>query len=115
MAIGSCATTQNAGNSIDWVGTYTGRIPSASGPGIDVEIILFPNETISITYMYVNREGFITGVHPFRWDKTGNKIISELDDYPRYYMVGKDYLLQLDMEGNIITGNLADQYVLKKQ
>ena len=115
LLMAACETTQNARNNIDWAGTYTGRIPAGSGEGIDVEIILYPNQTISITYMYIDREGFIKGLRPFKWDRTGNKIITELDNYPRYYFVGKDHLRQLDMEGNVITGDLADLYVLKKQ
>jgi uncharacterized lipoprotein NlpE involved in copper resistance len=36
-------------------------------------------------------------------------------DSPNRYLVGENTLTQLDMEGNKITGNMADQYVLKKQ
>ncbi|MDR0443956.1 MAG: copper resistance protein NlpE [Treponema sp.] len=116
----SCATTQavdavhNSKNSLDWEGTYSGRIPAADGPGIDVEITLNPDQNITIVYKYVDRDFSAAGIGKFHWDDTGNVVIYENNDFPRYYKVCEGYLLHLDMEGQIITGDLADHYVLRK-
>ena len=119
-AISACVSTKsadmshNARDSLDWEGRYAGRIPSASGSGIDVQITLRSDQTFSMVYDYVDRQGFYTGMGTFDWDETGNVIILKHPDFPPYYRVEKDRLLHLDLEGKIITGNLADMYVLKK-
>ncbi|MDR0379793.1 MAG: copper resistance protein NlpE, partial [Candidatus Accumulibacter sp.] len=48
----------------------------------------------------------------FRWDKGRNVIALDAENFPPYYRVGEDRLIQMDMEGNPITGDLADNYVL---
>ncbi|MDR0502855.1 MAG: copper resistance protein NlpE [Treponema sp.] len=101
-------------DSLDWQGLYRGRTPSAGGSGIDVEISLYEDNFITIRYKYVGRNDSFTAMAPFVWDDSGNVIISDFRDLPRYYKVCEDYLLQLDIEGNVITGNLADMYILKK-
>jgi hypothetical protein len=35
--------------------------------------------------------------------------------FPPYYKLGENTLTHLDLDGNVITGDLADDYVLKKQ
>jgi len=119
-AMSACVSTRladmshNSRDSLDWEGRYTGRIPSASGSGIDVQITLRSDLTFSLVYDYVDRQGFWTGMGTFSWDETGNIIILKHPDLPPYYKVEEGRLRQLDLEGNIITGNLADMYVLKK-
>jgi uncharacterized lipoprotein NlpE involved in copper resistance len=119
-AISACVSTQptdmshNAKDSLDWEGRYAGRIPSASGSGIDVQITLRSDLTFSMVYDYVDREGSFTENGTFIWDETGNVIILNHPSFPPYYRVEKDQLRQLDLERNEITGNLADMYVLRK-
>ncbi|MNT94835.1 putative lipoprotein NlpE involved in copper resistance [compost metagenome] len=51
----------------------------------------------------------------FKWDKTGSIVILEgLKDRSSQFFVGENTLTQLDMDGKRITGNLAEDYVLKK-
>jgi hypothetical protein len=37
------------------------------------------------------------------------------DNFPKYYKIEENRLIQLDLNGNIITGELADNYILKNQ
>jgi len=114
VSTGTAGMSHNAREDYDWAGLYSGRIPSASGSGIDVQITLRSDQTFSIVYDYVDRQGFSTGMGTFTWDETGNIITLNHPDFPPYYKVEKDRLLHLDLDGKIITGNLADMYVLKK-
>jgi uncharacterized lipoprotein NlpE involved in copper resistance len=101
--------------SLDWDGAYTGIIPSASGSGISVLIVLNQNGTFVIGYSYVDRpDNNFSHKGSFKWDKTGEIIILEVKDMPPYYKVASNKLIQLDMNGEYITGALAENYILKK-
>ena len=106
----------NSQNSLDWAGVYTGLIPSASGSGINVTITLRNDSTYEVQYQYVDRpdgDSSVTGT--FKWNDEGDTITLDDTDLPPYYKIGENRLIQMDMEGNLITGALADDYVLKKQ
>jgi uncharacterized lipoprotein NlpE involved in copper resistance len=122
MGLGSCASNKavdsahNSRNSLDWQGIYTGTVPSA-GPGIDIRIQLNADETFQLRYEYVDRaNSTYNEAGSFTWDKTGNVITlnTKDTDWLRYYKVGENTLTVLDINGNVITGNLADLYVLRK-
>jgi uncharacterized lipoprotein NlpE involved in copper resistance len=111
--LGSCL---NSKNSLDWAGVYTGTIPSASGPGIDVRITLNPDQSYELNYVYLDRPGGpFNWTGSFQWDATGNRITLDIIDAPLYYKVARNTLIQLDMNGKLISGNLADNYILKKE
>ena len=124
MGLGSCASTKavdsahNSRNSLDWQGTYTGMIPAASAPGIDIRMTLNADETFQLRYEYVDRaNSTYNEAGSFTWDKTGNNITLDTKDTDgglRYYKVGENTLTVLDIKGNVITGDLADLYILKK-
>ena len=106
----------NSENSIDWDGTYKGVTPSASGEGIETTITL--NKDLSFVektkYLGKSKEVFETK-GSFIWDKSGKKIILfEKGEEYKKLMVGEDKVILLDLEGNVIDGNLADKYILKK-
>lgn len=105
----------NSRNSLTWAGLYQGEIPGADTPGIKVQIILYDDETYHITYEYLekNDEPF-TATGTFKWDDAGDTIILDSKEFPPYYRVGENILIQLDMEGNIITGQFAQAYILEK-
>ena len=109
--------SHNSQNSIDWQGTYKGVTPCADCEGIETEITLNTDLTFIIKTKYLGKgDGKIfqeTG--NFVWDKTGGIIKLEgLKGRPSQYKVGENRLIQLDMEGNIINGALAEKYVLIK-
>jgi len=111
---GSAKTADNSRTSLDWAGVYAGTTPAADGPGINVQITLRADESYSIVYNYIDRQNTATESGTFSWNEAGNTIILKDTTFPPYYRVGENHLLQLDMKGNVIKGNLADLYILKK-
>jgi uncharacterized lipoprotein NlpE involved in copper resistance len=111
----------NAQNSLDVAGTYTGTLPCADCPGIDVTVVLKDDSTFQVTNKYQGRgKGKVfneTGHWSFLED--GNTIALQRTDNgsgnPMRYKVGENTLTQLDGDGNVITGPLADRFVLKKK
>jgi len=113
---GKVVDINNARISLDWAGVYTGTIPAADGEGINVRMKLNKNNTYELTYEYIGKpNNTFTFPGSFRWDDTGNIIHIEIADAPSYYKVAENKLIQLDMKGKLITGILADNYVLKKE
>jgi len=106
----------NSQNSLDWAGVYTGVIPAASGPGINVTITLRFDLSYEVLYEYIGRpDGDFSFTGTFKWDDAGRVITLDAANIPPHYQVGEGRLFQLDMEGNRITGELADKYILAKQ
>jgi uncharacterized lipoprotein NlpE involved in copper resistance len=120
-ALCSCATTKapdthTSETSLDWPGVYSGIIPAADGPGIAVQIALNSDRTFVLQYRYIDRgDNVFTSEGTFAWDKTGGMVILDLENIPSYYKVEENRLIQLDMQGERITGALADHYVLGKE
>ncbi|MDR2471490.1 MAG: copper resistance protein NlpE [Treponema sp.] len=118
LALGACRRKEsvdvhNSRNSLDWEGRYTGTIPAASGPGIEVEITLGPAD-YEISYHYIDRDGDFAARGSFAWNDAGSVITLDTGEFPPHYKVGENTLTQLDMEGKAISGPLAKLYVLKK-
>ena len=110
VAIGD--TTQN---SVDWAGTYQGVLPCADCEGIDTELVLNDNGTFKRTMTYLGKEGEPqVDEGSFTWTADGGTVEVTIGDETTRYFVGEGYVTQLDMEGNKITGELADKYVLQK-
>lgn len=104
----------NAKNSLDYKGTYTGKVPTASGEGMIVSLTLEDNTYVRKTE-YVGKKGSFEDKGSYTWNAEGNTItLAGVKDSPSQYFVGENTLTQLDMNGNRITGDLADQYILKK-
>jgi len=117
LLLNSCLSNQapHSRNSLAWQGIYNGIIPAADGPGIDVRLRLNSNETFELRYEYLGRSNAIFNWEgSFTWDKKGTIITLDLKDMPRYYMLDENKLIQLDMKGKKIKGELADNYILKK-
>jgi uncharacterized lipoprotein NlpE involved in copper resistance len=104
----------NSRNSVNWEGVYTGTIPAADAEGINVTITLNTDETYEIRYEYIGKTGEFIDKGTFKWDQTGSIVTLNSTNMPPYYKVGENILIQLDMQGQLITGKLADQYVLRK-
>lgn len=108
--------THNAKNSLDYKGTYKGAIPCADCDKIEVELKLDDND-FTRTSVY-HKNGKTTKAEEkgkYTWAEDGNTIILEgITDAPNRYRVGENTLTQLDMDGNVITGENALLYVLKK-
>ena len=120
LLVSACAgsaatTTHNSRNSLDWAGTYVGLIPSAGGMGIEVRLTLSADNTYELLYHYVERENpNHTSTGNFTWNSAGSIISLDISGGPHLYQVGENMLRQLDLQGRVITGDLADMYILRK-
>ncbi|MCB0507409.1 MAG: copper resistance protein NlpE [Chitinophagales bacterium] len=105
-------TQQVQAETANWRGTYTGTIPCASCPGIDVKITLNENETYEKTTTYQESDMHTeTTSGKFEWSADKSKI--NLDN--ENYKVGENQLTLLDAEGNEPKGELAPNYILTKK
>jgi uncharacterized lipoprotein NlpE involved in copper resistance len=116
---GSSATTgDNSANALDWPGTYMGTVPCADCEGIETTLTIGKDLTYTITTKYLGKKNpdVFKESGTFQWNEAGNTILlNERKSAPATYKVGENMLIQLDMEGNVITGELAAMYQLKKQ
>jgi len=111
----SCRTAGiSAKKGSDWVGVYTGTVPGADS-GIKVEIKLNKDCTYKVTNQYIDKSDSVyTYTGTFSWNDN-NIIRLDNKEIPPYYLVGENSLTQLNMEGVKIAGELADNYILKKE
>lgn len=109
----AAATSQN---SLDWNGTYQGIIPCADCEGIATALTLNDDLTFVHRSKYLGKSDSVyVSTGNFKWDSSGSDIkIIENDGSPKQFKVGENQLFMLDQEGNRITGNLAEKYILKK-
>jgi len=123
LIVGACQTKKivsnqadsahNSQNSLDWSGTYQGTLPCADCPGIRYVLTLKDDHSYQLKTQYLERgDSVFTESGTFTWDENGNQIT--LADRGEKFQVGENQLFHLDMEGNRITGNLAEYYILKK-
>jgi uncharacterized lipoprotein NlpE involved in copper resistance len=113
----SCgASNKNLKNNLDWAGVYTGVLPGADSEGINVEMILNNDGTYTVNYQYIGKsDDVFAHAGTFKWNNDGNTVILDSKEIPPYYKVGENILIQLDMDGEIIGGDLASNYVFKKK
>lgn len=107
------ALGDNSQNALDWPGVYEGVLPCASCEGIKTRIALTQTNTVTVEMVYMGEdEKIITEKGNITWDEQGQKITLPNGTQ---YLVGENQLLMLDTQGNRITGDLANQYILKKK
>jgi copper homeostasis protein (lipoprotein) len=105
-----------AQNSLDVNGTYTGVLPCASCEGIETSLTL-SGDTFSLTEKYIKGEGFVaTSTGSFTWKDGRVIVLKDTKNASRLlmYKVQENKLVQLDVEGKVITGKLESFYVLSK-
>ncbi len=104
----------NSRISIDYFGTYRGVVPCADCEGIETVITLLEGDEFErrTRYLGKNDDTWYREAGPFEWDVTGGIIELATDRDPRYYRVGENVLIQLDINAEPITGDTADLYRL---
>lgn len=104
----------NSRHSLDYKGTYEGVLPCADCPGIKTEVVL-SEDTYILRRTYLERsETPFESSGKYIWDITGNKIILKGEEPHLHFLVAENMLVQLDLKGEKITGELAEYYKLKK-
>jgi len=108
----------NSKNSLDWDGTYIGIVPCADCEGIFTKITLNKDNTFNIKTEYIGKDGAGENVEgKFEWDTAGSIVtLSGLKEksMPPAYKVGENKLVQLDSDGNVVSGDLSSNYILTK-
>lgn len=108
LLLGSCSGN---GGALD--GTFQGVMPAADCPGINTVARFSPDGTYRIEREYLERR---TGYAELgRYSLSGDMavLISDEGDTTRF-LVEKDAVRQLDMQGNVIEGPLSDYYMLQR-
>ncbi len=102
---------------LDWDGIYRAVLPCADCEGIQTTVYLQRDLTFIIKSKYLGKPADISEQKgKFKWNTQGTRIILQPNDKsnPIIYAVGKGMITQLDQEGNKITGQLANHYILTK-
>lgn len=103
-------------NSLDWNGVYEGILPCASCEGIKTTIILNQDLTFvqQVQHLGIDERTW-EKKGTFKWNEAGNRItLQGIEQAPNQFIVGENMLIQLDMNGDRISGDLADKYILNK-
>lgn len=108
------AMSDNSMTSLDWAGTYEGVLPCADCEGIKTTMTINKDNTFAAREIYIGKkDSVIESKGRFKWDEKG-QIIAFSDKKRHSYFVGENTLIHLDSNGDKITGDLADKYVLTK-
>ena len=112
----SIPTLHNSQNSLDWAGTYMGVVPCADCPGIETRITLNQDGTYTMSRRYMDKGDAFETKGTFEWNERGSAVIltDASDRTITNFAVGENKLTQLDMDGNVISGNLSNNYILAK-
>lgn len=108
----------NSMNSLDWEGTYTGTLPCASCEGIETELVLNYDNTYKLVRNYLGGNDALEEEESgtFTWTEDGSTVIlNNKSDSANHYKVGEGMIWLLDSDGNQVSGELADHYILKKK
>ena len=109
-----CSCGGNTSKTKDYEGTYTGTLPTASGMGMTITLTL-KNGAYTKKTEYVGREGVFEDKGKYSLNKEESTITLDGINSPNKYVVAENCLIQLNMDGDRITGDLANQYVLRKK
>lgn len=105
----------NAKNSLDVNGVYMGELPLASKGALKVTITI-DGASYTCKKVYPVAGAKVEEMAgKVLWNDAGNTITLDGITAPNQYFVGENQLIQLDMEGKKIEGDLAAKYVLAKQ
>jgi heat shock protein HslJ len=106
----------NVRNNLDWSGTYTGVLPCADCSGIETRLSLYKDGNYILIQKYQGKEGSFESKGTFKWSSLVNNITltDAKNGTDTHYAVAEQQITQLDLEGNVITGQLANNYILAK-
>lgn len=108
----------NSKNALDWAGVYKGTVPCADCEGIETVITIANDSSYVLSLNYLGKKGAapIEKKGTFSWNAAGNTItLNGITDGANQYLVGENRLIQLDLNGERISGDLAKKYELSKQ
>lgn len=106
----------NSANALDWYGKYQGTIPCPNCEGIETTLTINEDLSYVLLTQYLGKSKDVLEVKgTFKWNEAQNIItLDGIKDTPNQFLVGENTLIQLDMSGKRITGNLESKYMLSK-
>jgi uncharacterized lipoprotein NlpE involved in copper resistance len=100
---------------LDYAGTYYGTTPCADCDGVETEIQILDSGEYIKTEVYKGKsERKYVSSGDFDWDSSRLVVTLEGQIGPDEYLVSNDTLTELDENGKVITGPLAETYVFRK-
>ncbi len=93
------------------IGVYGGELPCVDCEAIVTNLVLDRDNSYELRYVYEGKSAD-EFVRTGKWSIEGHRLILEGVDY-EYKIDGED-LQQLDLSGNLITGDLAGNYMLSR-
>lgn len=98
-----------------YAGTYTGTIPAADGPGIEMKLKLKHDGMFDLHMKYIDRK--TDANEKGRYTVDGNTLTLRPEDgkQTRYFRIEGNRLNMLNADRQPATGATADRYVLTKQ
>jgi len=105
----------NSQNSVDWAGVYEGTLPCADCEGILNTITLSNNDSFVYNSVYIGKNDTIVESGKIMWMDNGGTVHLKGATADVKLKVGENKLIQLDQEGKVIEGALADKYVYSKK
>lgn len=102
---------------LDWEGLYEGLLPCADCEGIKTTLQINKPGNYWLKTSYIGKESNqfeMSG--KFKWINNGREIeLLGVTNGSNKFLVGENQLIQLDMKGERIIGDLADHYILKRK
>ena len=109
------ATSDNSMTSVDWVGTYQGVLPCADCEGIKTQIVLNKDLSYILETQYLGKdEKVFQSKGTFKWNESGSKITLD-NENKQMYQVDENQIFHLDKDGNRITGEFSNNYILEME
>jgi copper homeostasis protein (lipoprotein) len=94
-------------------GTYEGVLPCADCEGLKTTIDLKADHEALISSTYMGKIDTPI-VDKATWEMLDQKVLIHFGGITMQYEKGADYIKQLDGEGKVIEGDLAEHFILKK-
>jgi len=107
----------HASKGIDWPGIYNGLTPCADCIGIKTTLALNKNGSYMLMTQFLGKsEREFVEKGKFSWSEKANTIAltPRNGTTSQQYLVGENMLIQLDSNGNKVSGKLADRYILRR-
>ncbi len=100
--------------SLDWAGRYSGTLPCADCSGIETTLELRENGSYTLTETYVGKGKPFVTKGKFSWSADGGQIALDAAADNRRFKLGEGRAWHLDRDGRVISGSLAELYVLTR-
>ena len=104
----------DAENSLDYAGVYKGVFPAADCPGIETTLTINADKTFTQHSSYIDRNTSFDekGTYTIQ----GNILTLKSDKGEiSYYKVEENKIRKLNADKEVVTGELADYYILSKK